>query len=791
MNKSTKRYKMKKIKIPNKKDYIESNILYKVLIISFFLLAIPVAVSAQSKETGLLLNKYNIKQIIGAMTLEEKASLVVGTGMSHGGDGPVIGDAGGYIPGAAGYTASIPRLGIHSMVLADGPAGIRIHPVREGDKSRTYHATAWPVGTLLASSWDRDLLKEVGTAFGEEIKEYGIDIILGPGMNIQRDPLNGRNFEYYSEDPYLTGYLASAIVEGIQSNGVGACLKHFAANNQETSRGSIDVIVSERALREIYLRGFEIAVKKSNPWSIMSAYNKINGSYASENYDLLTKIPRDDWGYKGLLMTDWYAGRNTIAQVKAGTNLIEPGGERYKNLILKAIEDGELDPKDLDKNVEYILNTLLLSPSNNKYCYSNIPDLKSHALVARDAAAESFVLLKNKEALPLKEKKNIALFGTASYNTYIGGTGSGDVYEAYSVSISEGLVNSGNTLNKEIYEIYNKYIEQEKIANANEFKPGMGTAFFLSELNISENVIEKAATESEIAIFTIGRNAGEGEDRKIDDFLLSDMEKSLIKQIARVFHAQNKKVIILINSGGVVETVSWKDQVDAVLLVWQPGQEGGNAVADVLSGKVNPSGKLPMTFPVRYQDIPSSKNFPGTPENKPKKVIYEEGIYVGYRYFNSFDIEPSFPFGYGLSYTLFEYSNIKLSSSTFDDSIQVQVMIKNTGKTSGKEVVQLYLSAPVNRIDKPNEELKGFAKTKLLSPGESETISFVLKATDLASFDTQQTAWIADAGEYKIKIGSSCKRIEQMASFNLAKDVVVEKVNKALSPLIPINELKK
>lgn len=782
---------MKNVKISNNDNCVKSNDLYIILIVKLLLLITPVSVFAQNKEANLLLSKSNIKQVIGEMTLEEKARMVVGTGMSHGGDGPVIGDAGGYISGAAGYTASIPRLGIHSMVLADGPAGVRIHPIREDDKSRTYHATAWPVGTLLASSWDRDLLKKVGTAFGEEIKEYGIDLILGPGMNIQRDPLNGRNFEYYSEDPYLTGYLASAIVEGIQSNGVGACLKHFAANNQETSRGTIDVIVSERALREIYLRGFEIAVKNSNPWSIMSAYNKINGSYASENYDLLTRIPRDDWGYKGLLMTDWYAGRNTVAQTKAGTNLIEPGGERYKNIILKAIETGELDPKDLDKSVEYVLNTLLLSPSNEKYHYSNAPDLKSHALIARAAAAESFILLKNHETLPFKGKKNIALFGAASYNTYIGGTGSGDVYEAYSVSISEGLINSGNTLSKEIYEIYNKHVEKEKAANANEFKPGMGTAFVVPELNISENVIEKAATESEIAIFTIGRNAGEGEDRKIDDFLLSDMEKALIKQISKVFHAQNKKVIILINSGGVIETASWKDQVDAVLLVWQPGQEGGNAVADVLSGKVNPSGKLPMTFPVRYQDMSSSKNFPGTPENKPKKVIYEEGIYVGYRYFNSFDIEPSFPFGYGLSYTLFEYSNIKLSSSTFDDSIQVQVMIKNTGKTSGKEVVQLYLSAPVNRIDKPNEELKGFAKTKLLSPGGSETINFTLKAIDLASFDTQQTAWIADAGKYKVKIGRSCKRMEQIASFNLAKDVVVEKVNKALSPLIPINELKK
>jgi beta-glucosidase len=748
----------------------------------------PIVTFAQNTKE-IRLNQSNIKEIISLMTLEEKAGFVVGTGMHREGDepAPVIGDSEGDIEGASGYTIAIPRLGIRRTVLADGPAGIRINPARNDD-TKTYYATAWPVGTLLASSWDTTLIKKVGIAFGNEVKEYGVDIILAPGMNIQRDPLNGRNFEYYSEDPFLTGHIAAAMVKGIQSNGVGTSLKHFAVNNQETARNRIDAIVSERALREIYLKGFEIAVKNSHPWSVMSAYNKINGIYASENYDLLTTILRKEWGFNGFVVTDWYAGKDGVAQLKAGNDLIEPGGKSYVTKILNALETGALDEKEIDRNIEAILNVLVHAPSMNNYKNSDMPDLSAHAKIVREAAAEGMILLKNESVLPFSKIKNIALFGTTSYNTIIGGSGSGDVYEKYSVSIAEGLSNSGYSIHSNIKNLYDNHIKKDRIDFPVELKPGLGTPRMIPELGIPMNLMEQSAKESDIAIFTIGRNAGEGEDRKIEnDFNLSELEKNQIKQISKVFRAQGKKLVVLINAGGVIETSSWKNHADAILLAWQPGQEAGNSIADVLVGKVNPSGKLTTTFPEKYEDLPTAKNFPGLPVERPVSVTYEEDIYVGYRYFNSFNVKTSYPFGYGLSYTSFDYSDLKLNTQTFENSIKVSITIKNTGKVEGKEVVQLYLSAPKDKLDKPGEELKSFAKTKLLKPGESQTITMTLTAKELASFNTSRTEWVADAGEYTVKIGSSCEKIEQSKTFHLDKEIVVEKVNKALTPQVSIN----
>jgi beta-glucosidase len=765
------------------------NMIYRTIFILWFAITPAITFAQNAKE--IRLNQSNIKEIISLMTLEEKASFVVGTGMHREGDeaAPVIGDSEGDIEGASGYTFGIPRLGIRRTVLADGPAGIRINPTRKDD-TKTYYATAWPIGALLASSWDTTLIKKVGAAFGNEIKEYGVDVILGPGMNIQRDPLNGRNFEYYSEDPFLTGHIAAAMVNGIQSNGVGTSLKHFAVNNQETARNRIDAIVSERALREIYLKGFEIAIKNSQPWSVMSAYNKVNGIYASENYDLLTTILRKEWGFNGFVVTDWYAGKDGVAQLKAGNDLIEPGGKHYVTRILKALETGALDEKEIDRNIEAILNVLVHSPSINNYKNSNSPDLLAHAKIVREAAAESMVLLKNESVLPFSKTKNIALFGTTSYNTIIGGSGSGDVYEKYSISIAEGLGDFGYSIYSNIKNLYNNHIEKDRIDFPVELKPGLGAPRMTPELDIPMALIEKSAKESDIAIFTIGRNAGEGEDRKIEnDFNLSELEKNQIKQISDAFHAQGKKIVVLINTGGVIETSSWKNYADAILLAWQPGQEAGNSVADILVGKVNPSGKLTATFPEKYEDFPTVKNFPGLPIERPTEVTYEEDIYVGYRYFNSFNVKASYPFGYGLSYTSFDYSDLKLNTQIFKNSIKVSVTIKNTGKVEGKEVVQLYLSAPSNKLEKPNEELKGFAKTKLLKPGESQTITMVLTAKELASFNTSRTEWVADAGEYKVKIGSSCEKIEQSTAFSLEKEIVVEKVNKVSVPQAPINSL--
>jgi len=746
-----------------------------------------------STSIAQILGKNVIPEVIRAMTLEEKASLVVGTGLRFAGNGPVIGEADGKVPGAGGNTMNITRLGIPGTVLADGPAGLRIDPVRNDDTSKTYYATAWPVGTLLASSWDTTLVKRVGAAFGNEIKEYGVDVILAPGMNIQRDPLNGRNFEYYSEDPLVTGLIGAAMVNGIQSNGVGTSVKHFAVNNQETSRNSVNAIVSERALREIYLKGFEIAVKKAQPWTIMSSYNKINGTFTSESHDLLTTILRDEWGFKGMVMTDWFGGKDRAAQMKAGNDLLEPGNSSQSQAIVDAVKNGTLDVKVLDLNVERILRMITLSPSFKNYKYSDKPDLKGHAILAREAASESMVLLKNENnVLPLEKGKRIAVYGVASYNTYIGGTGSGEVSTTYTVSIAEGLHNAGYKLSAELKSMYSGYIEKDKAENPKKTKLTLGAPRIVPEMAINSDLIEKSAADADFAVYTIGRNAGEGADRKVDgDFNLTATEQALLKNVANVFHAKGKKLIVMINAGGVIETDSWKNNADAILLTWQAGLEAGNAIADVVSGAVNPSGKLATTFPLKYADVPSAKNFPGTPADRPKEVVYEEGVYVGYRYYNTFGVKPSYPFGSGLSYTSFQYSNLKLSSSKFNDKIFASVTIKNTGKVAGKEVVQLYLSAPAKSMDKPVQELKGFAKTDLLKPGASQIITFTLNAKDLASFDTAHSAWIADSGTYTVKIGASSDDINLTKAFKLANDLVIEKVHKALAPQVPINELKK
>ena len=743
-----------------------------------------------SQEKLPQLGKSSTGEIVKAMTLEEKAALVTGTGLRFNGSGPVIGEADGRVPGAAGNTMNVNRFGIPGTVLSDGPAGVRIEPFHKGDSTKSYYATAWPVGTLLASSWDTSLVKKVGVAFGNEIREYGVDVILAPGMNIQRNPLNGRNFEYFSEDPYVTGYMAAAMVNGIQSNGVGTSIKHFAANNEESNRNSVNAIVSERALREIYLRGFEIAVKRAQPYTVMSSYNKVNGTYTSENGDLLTKILREDWGFKGMVMTDWYGGHDPVAQMKAGNDLLEPGQKKQQQAIIDAVNNGTLDVQVLNRNVERILNYILKTPSFKKYNYSNTPDLKAHAIISKQAAAEGMVLLKNNNAaLPLKKGTKVGMFGIASYKTISGGTGSGEVNVAYVVSIEKGLSNAGYISDEPIKQYYSGVIAAD-LKEHPQKKLSLGKPRLIPEPALSSEIIQKAAEDDSAGILTISRNAGEGADRKVEDFYLSEAEQAQIKAIAGAFHAKDKKLIVVLNIGGAIETTSWKDNADAIVLAWQPGIEGGNAVADILSGTVNPSGKLAQTFPVKYDDVPSAKNFPGTPAEHPTEVIYQEGIYVGYRYYQTFGVKTAYPFGFGLSYTTFGYANLKLNSPVFNGKMTASVTITNTGSVAGQEVVQLYLSAPHQTLDKPTEELKGFAKTRLLNPGESQTLTFTVNPKDLASFNTAQSAWIEDAGKYEVKIGASSEDIKLAKAFTLSKTTTVEKVNKALVPQVDINELK-
>ena len=506
-----------------------------------------ITVLATAQQNLPQLGKNSIQEVISAMTLDEKVNLLVGGGMNVPGDErmgvPNPTDAQKRVFGAAGTIVGVPRLGIPSLVVCDGPAGV--HPFNSG-KSRAYYATAWPIGTLLASSWDTTLVKKVGAALGNEAKEFGIDIVLAPGMNIHRNPRGGRNFEYYSEDPVITGNVAAAMINGIQSNGVGVSVKHFFANNQETSRFTTNVIASERTLREIYLTGWQIMLKKSNPWTVMSSYNLVNGPNTAHNPELLSTILRKEWGYKGFVMSDWFGGRDAVAMMKAGNNLIMPGFPPQKQAILDAVKSGELDVKVLDQNLTEILNVILLSPTYKGYKFSDNPDLKGHAQLSREAAAESMVLLKNNNALPIASGSSVALFGNSGYELIAGGTGSGDVTKMYTVSLAEGLFKGGFITNPELYLAYTQYLRTENIKHPKKsmMEEMMNPTPPILEYGVSGDVINKAASTNDHAIISIGRNAGEGSDRKLEgDYYLTEREKSFIKNVSDAFHAKSKKVI--------------------------------------------------------------------------------------------------------------------------------------------------------------------------------------------------------------------------------------------------------
>ena len=754
------------------------------------------------------LGKSSLEDVIAAMTLEEKAHLVIGTGMAgFTGDSAVIGETKALVPGAAGTTYPIERLGIPAVVLADGPAGLRINPKREGD-SATYYCTHFPIGTLLASTWNQELVESVGKAIGNEVLEYGADVLLAPALNTHRNPLCGRNFEYYSEDPVVSGKIAAAYVNGVQSNGVGTSIKHFAVNNQETNRMANDAHVSPRALREIYLKGFEIAVKESQPWTVMSSYNYLNGTYTSENKELLSTLLRDEWGFKGMVMTDWFGGKDAVAQMIAGNDMLQPGQDKQYEAIVKGVKEGKLDEAVLNRNVKRILEMILRTPRFKGYEFSNKPDLKAHAAITRQSATEGMVLLKNeKEALPFTSQvKNIALFGCTSYDFIAGGTGSGNVNRAYTVSLLDGLTRAGYQVNENLKSQYEQHIIAENKRNEPKEKNQM-SAFLPkprpTEMVPSKALLKEMAVGSDVALITIGRTSGEFLDRTVADFNLTKEESSLIQSITNEFHSAGKKVVVVLNIGGVIETSTWKNLPDAILCAWQAGQEGGNSVVDVLSGKVSPSGKLTMTFPVKFEDAASSKNFPTegamgdmdfmSPKKKTNKPLwdytnYEEDIYVGYRYFDTFGKQVSYPFGYGLSYTSFSYENPRIKEDK--DKYVITVTVKNTGKYSGKEVVQLYASAP-DRVNanKPEKELKAFMKTKNLRPGESATVVLIVGTSELASFDEQSSSWIVTPGVYQFQIASSSRDIKMVLDANVTSNSA--KATDILKLKEPIDLLKR
>ncbi|WP_199287921.1 beta-glucosidase [Robertkochia solimangrovi] len=767
---------------------------------SLFLFAGIVHLHAQTKND-------QIDDLLSKLTLEEKVYLVIGSGMDIPGmdmdNTPVqatVGSTKNKVPGAAGTSFTVDRLNIPAIVFADGPAGIRIDPTRTDTPGSTYYATAFPTASSLSSSWNRPLIQQVGAAFGREGKAYGVDFLLAPALNIHRNPLGGRNFEYYSEDPVLSGNTAAAFVNGVQSEGVGATIKHFVANNSETNRTALNTIVSERALREIYLKGFKIAIEKSNPWAVMSSYNKINGTYSSENKELLTDILRDEWNYTGFVMTDWFGGRDAVAQMKAGNDLLMPGTKDQATTLIDAVKNGELDEKILDRNIRHIFNQYLKTSSYNRLPVTNQPDLEGNKSIVRSAAAEGMVLLKNDDdALPLKTNSKIALYGVTSFETIAGGTGSGDVNKAYMVSIYEGLKNKGYIIDQNLATAYQNYIEAEKA------KMPPKKFFFEKDILVAEKTFDKVslsntAKNNDIAILTLGRTSGEFEDRKKDgDFYLTETEKTLISQVADAFQRENKKLIVILNIGGVIETNSWKSLPDGILVIWQPGQEGGNATADILSGSVVPSGKLPVTFPITLEDLPSTRNFPGhiIDPNAPKpsnpligqdsEEIYEEDIYIGYRYFESFEVATSYSFGYGLSYTQFDYADFNIEKE--DNMIKVKLRVTNTGKLSGKEVVQLYVSPPQNGIHKAKRELKAYTKTSSLEPGSSEIIELLVPTEDLGYYDSDVNAWLLQGGSYTFEIGKNAHEILDSTKVDLSA-TTLQKTNDLLAPQIMINTLK-
>lgn len=734
------------------------------------------------------LQPQNVDDVLKAMTLEEKAMLVVGGNrqIASSENNGMIGGHAQRVPGAAGATQAIPRLGIPSTVLTDGPAGVRINPKRDNDPN-TYFCTGFPVGTALACTWNTQLVEEVGKCIGNEVLEYGCDVLLAPGMNIHRSPLCGRNFEYYSEDPYVTGKIGAAYVRGVQSQGVGTSVKHFAANSQETNRMGVDEVMSQRALREIYLKGFEIAVRESAPWTVMSSYNRLNGPFTQENRELLTTILRDEWGFDGIVMTDWTGLRNTAAQIQAGNDLMEPGADSQIKDIIEKVKNGTLAETDLDICVKRILQYLVKTPAFRAYKYSNKPDLKAHADVTRRCATEGMVLLKNeKQTLPFGNTKTVSVFGITSYDFIAGGTGSGDVNKAHTIDMMQGLTEAGLKVNSKLANLYQSYkAYQESITAAG---PARGGWFWgkavLPEMAVSRNIINVQAQESDLAIITLGRQAGEGSDRHEEgDFALTDVERQLITDVCNAFHLANKRVIVVLNMGNVIETASWKSMPDAILLAWQPGQEGGYSVADVLTGKAYPSGKLTMTWPNNLIDLPSSASYPNVRPAAPRgrgnnKVEFRdytkhtEGINVGYRYFTTTKEPVSYPFGFGLSYTTFTYSKPKVKATK--DGLTASITITNTGKRAGKEVVQLYVSAPAGGLEKPARELKAFAKTRELQPGQSETVTMKLSLYDLASYNEATQSWETAAGKYAIQFGANVEDIRATAPYSLSKPHTVK-----------------
>ena len=737
----------------------------------FFLCLACFILSGASLSAQPKLTENNIPDVVKAMTAEEKAHFVVGVRFNT----PPY--KGKYLDGTGGVTYPIPRLGIPSIVMMDGPVGVRQY---------VYPATSFPTGLLTAATWDKEIARRIGEDIGEESISLGNDVILGPGMNILRNPLNGRNFEYFSEDPVLTGLIAAAYVNGVQEKGVGTSAKHFAANSQETNRLDGDSRMDTRTLREIYTKAFELCVRDSQPWTVMASYNYLNGEYTQESRGLLTDILRREFGFEGLVVTDWTGKRNTPKQLNAGSDLLMGGRPEQTTHILECLQNGTLKMEDLDRACAKLLELIVKTPAFHGNTPTYKLNLEAHAQTARDCAADGMVLLKNNGVLPLQPAKT-ALFGVYSYDMISGGNGAAFVQAPYVISLDQGLQNAGFELDPKLEKLYKGYdaFISEDLKNNHKVNVHVGDAQ-KPELEITLPLIKASAKANDVALITLGRISGEARDRILSkEFLLQEEELNLLETVCDEFHALGKKVVVVLNICGPVETASWKDLPDAILCAWLPGEEGGNSIADVLTGKVNPSGKLPMTFPIDYFDAAGAEDFPYNfvsdkanesavhPERRglPLKNIaytdYTEGIYVGYRYFCTNNKAVSYPFGYGLSYTAFSYS--KPSVKVKGDKLTATVTVTNTGSVAGKEAVGLYVKAPLGSFkDKPVVELKEFGKTGLLQPGESQTLTFSVPVRQLASFNSEKSRWETAKGAYKAFFGADATKPAAEAAFKVS-----------------------
>jgi beta-glucosidase len=660
----------------------------------------------------------DIQSIISQMTLEEKAALCTGA--------------------TSWTTTPVERLGVPELFVSDGPHGVRRVPSADEIATTSLPATCFPTASCLASTWDVDLLRRMGEALAEECIALKVDVLLGPGANMKRSPLGGRNFEYFSEDPYLAGEMAASLINGVQSQGVGTSLKHFAANNQEFQRFTISAEIDERTLREIYLPAFETAVKKAHPWTVMCAYNKLNGVYCSENYYLLVDILKKEWGFEGLVVSDWGAVHDRVKSLQGGLDWEMPGPqERRVKAVVEAVKAGTLDEAVLNESVRRILGVVFKAAQTRK---GGVFDVDAHHELARQIAAEGMVLLKNNGLLPLKDHSHIAVIGRSAETAHFQGGGSSHINPT---------------------KVAMPFKELQARAGSAELTYAEG---YPKDNSFRQDLIDQAigaAQTADVALLYIALPAfkeSEGYDRP--DLDLTAQQIALIKAVAKV----QPNTVVILNNGAPVAMSAWIDDVAAVLEAWMMGQAGGAAIADVLFGRVNPSGKLAETFPLKASDIPAHINWPGGNG----QVRYGEGIFIGYRYYDEKEMPVLFPFGYGLSYTSFAYSHARLSAATFKDvdGLTVSVDVTNTGKVAGKEAVQVYVHDRKSGLVRPRKELKGFAKVEL-QPGETKTLSISLDFRAFAYYHPAYRQWITEDGEFDILIGASAADIRASQTVTL------------------------